>query len=245
VTTGGLPIRAVTFDVDDTLFDFRGRMAESGEQVLREIRRCYPAAPGPATPERFQFLWKAAAAERTESVIDWEGVRRRGIELLLLECGCAGEGLVERLTELYFRHRHLPAAPFDDAAAALRELAGQVPLGVITNANTRLATLGLEAHFSTVLTPSAAGCSKPDCRIFHQAAAALGCVPGELLHVGDNWEDDVLGALGAGCQAAWLRRGAIQRIAEAMATLPGGEERPYLLAGDHRQIAARILHSRP
>ena len=42
--------------------------------------------------------------------------------------------------------------------------------------------------------PSLTGCSKPDPVIFHHAAAALGCAPAELLHVGDRWEDDVVGA---------------------------------------------------
>jgi putative hydrolase of the HAD superfamily len=45
---------------------------------------------------------------------------------------------------------------------------------------------------------------KPAPAIFTHAAAALGCAPGEILHVGDSIEHDIAGALAAGLHAAWL-----------------------------------------
>src|SRR5207245_11653751 len=118
------------------------------------------------------------------------------------------DALAEELTALYFRHRHAPTSPFADANAAIPLLADRLPLGIISNANTRLTTLGLDAYFRVVITPAAAGCSKPDPAIFHAACAALGCAPAELLHVGDHWVHDVVGAHRAGCQAAWYCRSA-------------------------------------
>ena len=226
------PIRAVTFDLDDTLYDFQACMTRSTGAVVRELCRRSPAAAATATLERFHACWGEAAGEAQArgGVVDWPEVRRRSIALLLTECGVEGDGgLVEELTDLYFRERHSATSPFADAAAALPLLAQRLPLGIISNANTRLASLGLEAYFQAVITPSAAGCSKPAPAIFHHAAAALGCAPAELLHVGDHWEHDVVGASGAGCQAAWYCRGA--------PAAPQGEV-PHVVVQDHQQLVS-------
>lgn len=49
------------------------------------------------------------------------------------------------------------------------------------------------------------GTIKPDPAIFAHVEAALGRRPGELLHVGDDWAADVVGARMAGWRAAYLR----------------------------------------
>jgi putative hydrolase of the HAD superfamily len=166
-------------------------------------------------------------------VPDWPAVRRYGIALLLQECDCdGGEALSEELTALYFHHRQLPPDPFEDAAVALPRLAGRVPLGIITNGNRQPAQFGLAAHFRAVVTPEITRCLKPEPAIFHHAAALLGCVPAELLHVGDSWEDDVVGALGAGCQAAWYCRG------ESPCPDPTA---PHLVVRDHRDLVPWVM----
>ena len=47
---------------------------------------------------------------------------------------------------------------------------------------------------------------KPHAPIFRAAAASVGLLPKDVLHVGDDAELDVVGALDAGMQAAWLVR---------------------------------------
>jgi putative hydrolase of the HAD superfamily len=54
-----------------------------------------------------------------------------------------------------------------------------------------------------VIDSGRVGVDKPDPRIFQLAAQALGVQLSEIVHVGDAWEADVLGALGAGAQAIW------------------------------------------
>jgi putative hydrolase of the HAD superfamily len=48
------------------------------------------------------------------------------------------------------------------------------------------------------------GIDKPDSRIFEHAAKALGVPLAEIVHVGDAWEADVIGARSAGAQAIWF-----------------------------------------
>lgn len=225
-----LPIRAVTFDLDDTLYDFQACMTRSTSAVVREVCRLKPAVAATATLERFHGCWGTAAdeAQARGGVVDWPAVRRHSIALLLTDCGCErDDDLIEELTALYFRERHAATPPFADAAAAIPLLAQRLPLGIISNANTRLTSLGLDGYFQVVITPTLAGCSKPDAAIFHHAATGLGCRPAEMLHVGDHWEHDVIGAHQAGCQAAWYCRREQAEREDGV---------PHLVVRDHQEM---------
>ena len=50
------------------------------------------------------------------------------------------------------------------------------------------------------------GISKPDARLFGHALASLGATAAESVHVGDSWDKDVAGALGAGLRVVWFNR---------------------------------------
>jgi FMN hydrolase / 5-amino-6-(5-phospho-D-ribitylamino)uracil phosphatase len=242
-------IRAISFDLDDTLFDFRARMDEGAARVIEMLLQRCPSAAGRATVELFHRMWREATAEAQAagSLIDWPEVRKRGIERLTLLCGCHEEQLVEELTALYFSYRHAPTPAFEDAAVAVAQLGANFPLGIITNANTRLTQIALADKFQVLLAPGNTNYRKPDPRIFWQAAKALGCAPMELLHVGDSWEVDVLGALQAGCQAAWYCRASVLTArglvskAELRPLSPGDRPRQYLVVEDHRSLVSWVL----
>lgn len=84
------------------------------------------------------------------------------------------------------------------------------PIAIISNSEGHLAELvdelGWTPHFDVVVDSGRVGIDKPDPRIFTHACAALGVTNQELLHVGDAWEADVQGALGASASAVWFDR---------------------------------------
>jgi HAD superfamily hydrolase (TIGR01509 family) len=91
----------------------------------------------------------------------------------------------------------------------VRELvARQIPVGIISNSEGRLAELleelGQAAPFGVVIDSGRVGIDKPDPRIFELAAQALGVPLAEIVHVGDAWQADVIGALDAGAHAIWF-----------------------------------------
>ncbi|MCI4352861.1 MAG: HAD family hydrolase [Thermoplasmata archaeon] len=59
--------------------------------------------------------------------------------------------------------------------------------------------------FEFVITSSDCETAKPDPRLFRMAADRLALTPREVLHIGDRWETDVLGALSVGMGAALYR----------------------------------------
>lgn len=100
---------------------------------------------------------------------------------------------------------------FPDALEVLEECGRRgVILGIVSNWDSRLPDicreLGLAPCLRFILYSAQAGVSKPDSKIFRLALQRAGVEAGEALHVGDSWEDDVLGARQAGLDALWLRR---------------------------------------
>ena len=84
-------------------------------------------------------------------------------------------------------------------------------LAILSNWDSRLhrvvAGLGWRGYLDHVFVSADLGVEKPAPAIFSHAATALGCAPGEILHVGDSIEHDIAGALAAGWHAAWLDHG--------------------------------------
>ncbi len=95
---------------------------------------------------------------------------------------------------------------FDDARPALEFLAGRFPLVSISNGNADLQRVGIASFFRASICAREFGVGKPDPRIFHAAAGALDVTAEQVLHVGDDATLDMLGALNAGMQAAWVNR---------------------------------------
>jgi FMN hydrolase / 5-amino-6-(5-phospho-D-ribitylamino)uracil phosphatase len=91
---------------------------------------------------------------------------------------------------------------------ALAALAARWPIVAVTNGNADLHGIGLAAHFTATVSARDFGLAKPDARIFHEACRRLGAAPHEVLHIGDDWALDVVGAHRAGLRTAWLRRDA-------------------------------------
>lgn len=94
----------------------------------------------------------------------------------------------------------------------LRELADHYRLGVLSNwplaatIDRYVATAGWAPYLAAVVVSQRVGWIKPHPAIFEAAASALALPAGpSLLHVGDDWAADVVGAKRAGWRAAWLR----------------------------------------
>lgn len=101
--------------------------------------------------------------------------------------------------------------PYPETTEVLDTIARRgVPMHVVSN-NTELlpetlARLGWSGHFATVTFSQEAGVEKPDPRVFRLALDRAGRSPEEVVHVGDSWEADVVGARSAGIPAVWVDR---------------------------------------
>lgn len=123
----------------------------------------------------------------------------------------AESALEDLFSELYLHYAHPQAwSVFDDAMPVLTDLARDHRLLVLSNFDRRLRNVleghGLLRFFEQVILSSEIGAAKPHARMFQAALAAVGCVPQEALHIGDDVTCDLAGAQNGGIQAFHVRR---------------------------------------
>jgi putative hydrolase of the HAD superfamily len=100
---------------------------------------------------------------------------------------------------------------FDDVIEVLTQLKARgLILGLITNARQEMLTiyreLGLDKYLDFVATSEEAGSEKPDPGIFQLALEKAGVEADAAVHVGDQYEMDILGANAAGMRAVLIDR---------------------------------------
>lgn len=177
------------------------------EALARRGVRAEPARLEAAEPRAKRDL---DTAERIRTTDD----RSRGwdyFNLVLRHAGIpSSEATDEALAELHDYHRRhnlWESVPAEVPAslAALKRLG--LRLVVVSNSNgtlrAKLERLGLASAFDLVMDSFELGVEKPDPAIFALALARLGVGPASVLHVGDFFHVDVVGARAAGLHA-WL-----------------------------------------
>lgn len=198
-------IRAVSLDLDDTLWPIWPTI-ERAEKVLHDwlVENAPMAAALFSSPAAMREIRDHIGAHRPELKHDLSAVRRESIRLALYR---AGENplLAEQAFAVFFAERQRVDL-FDDVQPALEFLAARYPLVSLSNGNADLVRIGLARYFKAAISAREFGVGKPDSRIFHAAAGAVNLKPDQVLHVGDDVLLDVLGALNAGMQAAWIDR---------------------------------------
>jgi putative hydrolase of the HAD superfamily len=151
-------------------------------------------------------LRKAVNLAHPEVSHDFSALRRLYLHRALAQAG-EDPALVDPAFEVFFTERQRVTL-YPDALRALAALAGRFPVLAVSNGNADVHRVGLGAYFVGSVSAQSCGVAKPHIDIFHAAARALQCAPDEVLHVGDDAHLDIVGALGAGMQAAWLNRDA-------------------------------------
>jgi len=198
-------ISAISLDLDDTLWPIWPTI-ERAEGVLQEwlLREAPKTASLLLTPGILRELREATAKERSDLAHDLSALRRESIRTALKRAG-EDPALADPAFDAFFAERQRVTL-YDDALPALKWLSERYPLVAVSNGNADIHKTGVGRWFRTAFNARAFGSGKPHAPIFRAAAASVGLLPRDVLHVGDDAELDVVGALNAGMQAAWLVR---------------------------------------
>jgi len=188
-------IRAVIFDMDETLLDRQGSLRRFAAAQHAAHRDVLAAIPVVAFVDRFLALDHNGARWKDE-------VYRR----ILAEWGVTAIGW-QMLLDEYLADFHSHCRAFPGVEAMLKGLANDGRrLGLITNGRSpfqqhNFQALGVADRFDAVLVSGQEGMRKPDPEIFHRALDRLGVAAHEAVFVGDNPEADIRGAQAVGMRA--------------------------------------------
>ncbi|HLP02570.1 MAG TPA: HAD-IA family hydrolase [Opitutaceae bacterium] len=225
-------IRAITFDAAGTLVDPHPSVGA----VYGEVGRAHGLA---ATDAELERRFHAAFKARNHLLRSTEPAERAFWRELIGEVfapwadAATADRLYPDLWEAFAEARRWrPRADMPALLALLRRRG--LKLAILSNWDSRLhrvvAGHGWREWLDHVFVSADLGVEKPAHAIFAYAATALGCRPDEILHVGDSWQHDVVGALGAGWHAAWIDRSTTPLADERAHRIARLEQVPELLA---------------
>lgn len=221
-------IKAVFFDIDDTLYDTSGfaklarkaalrAMIDAGLPLsqqeayllLREIIK----EKGSNYDKHFNILTKRVMGEEKPLLIALGMITYHNVKFALLRL-------------------------FPDTMSTLIYLKkSNYQLGVISNGLTikqweKLIRLGLHHFFDDVVTSQEAGSEKPDQKIFQLALDRMECQAEKSVMVGNKFSEDILGATKAGMSAILVN----SKLTEAEKELIKRESLKVTVVSDINQV---------
>ncbi|MGP9539234.1 HAD family hydrolase [Brachybacterium sp. AOP43-C2-M15] len=209
----GRRVEAVLLDLDDTLFDHRTSARRGVARYVQELGE----EAAPEVLESWETTAQHLMARRRAGEIDRATYRHERVRSLLRDLGRDGASALEaaECEEIYGRildRYEQEWVAFDDALPALRALRRRgIPTAVLTNGpeerqQRKVRALGISPWVVGVWTSELLAAKKPDSATYLTVCEALEVAPQQVLHVGDDRELDLDGALAAGLQALHLDR---------------------------------------
>jgi 2-haloalkanoic acid dehalogenase type II len=230
-------VKAVLFDLDDTLLDYscgtEACWGESAAQVAGsaglELARLVDALA-----ESRRWFWSDPERHRRERT-DMLGAWRKIAEDALARAGAPGAGLAAGLAEDFAARRRAAWRLFPEALDVLQHLRERsTRLALVTNGDLRhqrdkVERHGLGAFFEVILIEGELGVGKPEPIVYRRALDALRAGPADATMVGDHLEWDVAAPQRLGLRGIWVDR-------DARGLPPGTATAPDRIIHDLREL---------
>ncbi|WP_409440273.1 HAD-IA family hydrolase [Psychromonas sp. GE-S-Ul-11] len=215
------PFKAISFDLDDTLYDNEPVIRKAEQQFLVFLNNTYEKLA--ELDERRWNLYKALIVKEDPSLKhDVTASRKAAIQRVMIVHGIAPVDAIawsETALQTFIALRSEVDVP-NESIELLQQLAKHYPVIAITNGNVDVEKIGLQDKFQFVLKAGNGIKSKPDIALFQQAADQLDIQISDLLHVGDHLNSDVFGAQQHDAQAVWFNpKGSALKGAKLLPTI--------------------------
>ncbi len=202
-------MRAVIFDLDDTLVDHTSAARTASIEWGR-------ANGLVGSDSELASTWSAIATPHYRAYqlreVTFDGQRRARVREFLPHLDLSADDAADEAFRGYSEVYHASWTAFPDAVPALRRareaglLAAVLTNGDHDHQRLKLERVGLDGEVDRVFTSDEFALGKPDPAAFLGACALLGVEPADALMVGDSVVADFEGALGAGMHALLLDR---------------------------------------
>ena len=200
-------IKAVIFDLDNTLYNFDA----ANEFGIRALAAYTEPVFGWDYP-KMKDLYEESREKLTERMGDVGSAHNRLLRFqnLLEEKKLPLHPHALEMAKAYWRgvlDNMEPSPGAREIMEELRRMGIRIGLGTDMTAYMqyeKLIRLGLMEYMDFIVSSEEAGTDKPGNAFFMLCAQKAGCLPGECLFIGDNIVRDYGGAAAAGMQARWF-----------------------------------------
>lgn len=200
-------IKAVIFDLDDTLYDYKILDREAGSRVRDFVCKRLEINEG-----QYEQAFIRARKETKECLGDTGASHNRMLyfQKTLEYLDCKPLLLTLQMYETYWGTFLTQMKLYPGVRALLDGLHKRgIKIGICTDLTAhiqhrKLAALGLVDDVDCLVTSEESGHEKPAPEIFALCLEKLKMKPEEVCFVGDNYRRDVMGAAAAGIHAVWF-----------------------------------------
>ena len=205
------PVKAVLFDLDDTLLDHQ-HCNRIGLAAVQQKYQCWREKPLEELERENLRLLNDLHDKFLRGIYSLDQARVERFSKLFALCDQEVTHAVATTASTYFRQAYLAARrPVCGVIPLLNRLRPDVKIAVVTNnlvaeQQDKLRACSLERLIDVLVVSEEAGFVKPDPAIFEVALNRLQCRAEEAVMVGDLWDVDILGAYRAGIRAIWFNR---------------------------------------
>ena len=197
-------LRAVAFDLDNTLWDVGPVIVRAEQRLHAWLREHCPRITERVSLEEMRAARERLARSEPHNAHDFSYLRITALAAHARACGYE-EDVALRAFEVFFAARN-ELQPYADVQPALERLRVRYTLASLSNGNADLELIGLARLFSVSLNARQIGAAKPHLRCFQKLAHDLCLEPRNILYVGDDPFLDVAAARAAGLRTAWMNR---------------------------------------
>jgi putative hydrolase of the HAD superfamily len=213
-----MPFKAISFDLDDTLYSNGPVMAGIEQKMISHFAQLMPQYKQIFNSAFWFYFKQQAIKQQSELAHDVVFSRLESYCLGFISLGFTEEAArshAQTALEYFIQLRSEFKVP-EKSQQLLAKLSEKLPLVAISNGNVNTETLGIGKYFTHIYhagyqqvidnSPVKGTLlrQKPEKDMFVDVCKKLAILPEELLHVGDCGNADIYGALSAGCQAVFL-----------------------------------------
>jgi 5'-nucleotidase len=204
-------MKAVLFDLDDTLFDHKFSRLQALEALQQRFSRLKDI-PLKELEEEHQRLLDADYSNVLDRKISIEeGINQRVKKLLAMYGVTLSSQEAKNAADLYNQEYQKNRQAVPGTRELLVTLMNYAKLGVVTNGLVepqmeKLHVCKIDKLVDYVIISETVGYQKPSRGLFEAALEKVNTKPSDAVFVGDSWECDILPAVAVGMKAVWLNR---------------------------------------
>lgn len=199
-------IKVITFDLDDTLWAIKPVLIKAENEVYNWLKQQAPKLTEYFTLESLMHWRLKIYQEQPELAHQISQLRRVSIKQAMLKAGyhnSKAESVAEQAFDIFIEARH-QVTFFDTAKPMLEILHRHYSLGALSNGNADIFKLEMGRFFDFAFSAEQLNASKPAPDQFLAAQSFSNAEPSQMIHIGDNSEHDIKGAIAAGWHSIWF-----------------------------------------
>ena len=204
-------IKAIFFDLDDTLVDSRKAEKEAAYIFKKQFSEF-----DNINKEDFENLWHQIAIEQykryDKGEISYKKHRVNRIKSIFSEFNVEkNDEEALDIFNIYLKEYQKNWKLFNDAKKILKKMKRNYKLVLITNGDSvqqreKIRKTKIEKYFSEIIISGEVGITKPKKEIFELACTKIEEQPENCIMIGDSYKLDIQGAQNAGLNAIWVNR---------------------------------------